>query len=156
MVTASESNSGNTTTSGGLNDEDAFSTFSPAPLIAVGTQAAPNRKNDVSLFHQNIFPLRKGTDVMQSVLIDSANEDDSDVIPVKTSNLRPKPTSKSKSDEPKLANLKTKTKSTKPPSGKVPKPENSSAEITGVVTSLTFDIINNLPEFVRSTWGTIF
>ena len=38
---------------------------------------------------------------MQSVLIDSGNEADSDVIPVKTSNLKPRPIQKSATSKAK-------------------------------------------------------
>ena len=149
-VTAPGSNGANTMTqSSGLNNEDAFGTFSPEPLITVGTQAAPNHKNDVGCFHRNVFPLRKGTNIKQFVLIHSGDEDDSDVIPVKTSNLRPKPKSKPKSGEQKLA-----TSAVEPRSAKVPKPDSSSAEITSAPASS--NIINTLPEFARSTWGTTF
>src|ERR1700760_743901 len=53
------------------------------------------------LLISELFPMRKGTDIMQSVLIDSGNEADSDVIPVKTSNLKPRPIQKSATSKAK-------------------------------------------------------
>jgi hypothetical protein len=162
---ASGPHTGDTSTFGGLNDEDASATFSPI---------SSNRKfkNDVRSFYRHLFPIWKGTDVTQFVaVIDSASEDDSDTIPAKTSRAKPvqKSTSlevKSKS-KPRSANLKVpkpepesailEAKS-KPRSAnlKAPKSEPKIASPSADISEAATSDINTLPEFARSAWSTSF
>jgi hypothetical protein len=115
----------------------------------------------------------KGTDIMQSVFIDSGSEDESNVILTRTSKVKPKSAQASTAikakpkSKPRSAHLKVPTfepleakPKSKPHSAnvKVPKPESESepepeaSNISGVAAS----DVNALPEFALSTWGTSF
>jgi len=135
---------------GGLDDDDAFATFSPLKLKGTGR----NRKNEVR-GNQRLFPIRKSADVMQSVIILSAS-DDSDAVPVKKkTTVKPKNSQKSAAitleaklksnskSKPRLANLK------------VPDPKIERASPAASNSADSHDV-NSLPEFARSAWSTSF
>jgi hypothetical protein len=104
--------------------------------------------------------MRKGTDVMQSVLINSASEDDSNAPPVKTSNTtrHSKPAQKSNTafgakprSKPESEQKSTITEVK--PKSKPRSATETAAETAGVAATAD---VNTLPEFARSTWGTTF
>jgi hypothetical protein len=125
----------------GLDNDDAFATFSPLKLKGTGR----NRKNEVC-GNQQLFPIWKSADVMQSVIILSTS-DDSDAIPVKKkTTIKPKNTQKSAAItlevKPKL-NLKSKPCSA---NLKVPDPKIECASPAASNSADSRDV-NSLPEF---------
>ena len=134
---------------GGLDDKDAFATFSPVKLKGTGR----NRTNDVS--YQWLFPIWKSADVMQSVIIVSVSEE-SDAAPVKKKTaIKPKTTQKSAATKLEVKpNLNPKPK---PRSANLQLP-NPKIERTSPAASNSGDShdVNSLPEFARSAWSTSF
>ena len=75
---------------GGLDNDDVFATFSPLKLKGTGHDC----KNEIC-GNQRLFPIRKSTDVMQSVIILSASDDSNTVHVKKKTTVKQKNTQKS-------------------------------------------------------------